>query len=284
MGVIQRKNLDQLDEPRAMPNGSGGLIHIGSHTLGYARLEPGWRFSIHMADAMGTTSCPVHHVQILLSGRFAVRMDDGEEVHFEPRDVLDVPPGHDAWVLGDEPAVIIDIAGNVGAMGVPQDVSRFVTTLLMTDIVDSTRVAQRLGDARWKQVLADHHRVVRMWLDRHRGSEVDTTGDGFLAMFSSALGALRAANGIRQAVRQLDLEVRIGVHTGEVEQMGDNIGGIAVHAAARIMSLAGPSEVLVSAATRGLVDGRGLGFEPRGAHAVKGFDRPVEVDALVPEA
>ena len=284
MGVIQRKSLDRFDEPRDLPGSSGGLIHIGSHTIGYARLQPGWRWSTHMADIMGTPSCPIHHVQILLSGRFGVRMDDGEEVHFGPHDVLDVPPGHDAWVIGDEPAVLIDIAGNVGAMGMPQDVTRFVTTLLMTDIVDSTGIARRLGDTRWKQVLGDHDRVVRMWLDRHRGSEVDTTGDGCLATFSSAVGALRAGNGIRRAVQQLDLEVRIGIHTGEVEQMGANIGGIAVHAAARIMSLAGPSEVLVSSSTRSLVDGSGMAFEPRGRHALKGFERPVEVEALLPTA
>jgi class 3 adenylate cyclase len=109
---------------------------------------------------------------------------------------------------------------------------------------------------------------------------VNTTGDGFLATFPSAVGALRAAVAIRDAVPGIGLQVRIGVHTGEVEQVADDIRGLAVHAAARIMALAGPSEILTSAATRGLVEGSGLVFAERGTHELKGLDRPMEVFAL----
>jgi class 3 adenylate cyclase len=194
--------------------------------------------------------------------------------------VMDIPPGHDAWVVGDEPAVLIDFAGNIDALGLPREHERMVTTLLMTDIVDSTRAAARLGDAAWKQVLSDHNRLVRAQLLRFGGSEVNTTGDGFLATFRSAVAGLRCAAAILAALRDTGLEVRVGVHTGEVEPMGNNIGGVAVHAAARIMGLAGASEVFASAITVGLADGSGLAFESQGQKQVKGLDRPIEVYQL----
>lgn len=277
---MHRKSLDRPDELRRFPLG-GELTRVGSSVIGRGVLEPGWRWSTHMRRVMGTPSCPVHHVRVLLAGRFAVRMDDGEELEFAPNDVFDVPPGHDAWVVGDEPVVLIDVAGNIGAIGVSQEHERVVTTLLMTDIVDSTRMASGIGDQAWRQVLGEHNRIVRAQLDRYRGVEVNTTGDGLLATFGSAAGALRCAAAIREAVGEAGVQVRIGVHTGEVEVMGSDIGGIAVHAAARVMALAGPSEVLVTSATVGLADGSGLRFEDAGRHDVKGLERPVEVYRLL---
>jgi class 3 adenylate cyclase len=150
----------------------------------------------------------------------------------------------------------------------------------MTDIVESTRAADRLGDAAWKQVLSDHNQLVRAQLLRFGGHEVNTTGDGFLATFRSAVAALRCAAAIIDAMRDTGTEVRIGVHTGEVEPIGSNIGGVAVHAAARIMALAGPSEVFASAITVGLAEGSGLTFEGQGAQKVKGLERPIEVYRL----
>jgi class 3 adenylate cyclase len=257
------------------------LAKIGSHVIGRGVVQPGFRWSEHLAPVMGTESCPVHHVQVLLSGGFAVRMDDGEEATFLPGDVMDIPPGHDAWVVGDEPAVLLDFAGSIDLLGLPREHERMVTTLLMTDIVDSTRIASRLGDAAWKQVLSDHNGLVRAQLLRFGGSEVNTTGDGFVATFRSAVAGLRCAAAILDALRETPIEVRIGVHTGEVEPMGNDIGGVAVHAAARIMALAGPSEVIASAVTVGLADGSGLAFEGRGSQQVKGLDRPIEVYRLV---
>jgi len=229
---------------------------------------------------MGTPSCPVHHVQIVLSGRFAVRMDDGEEMELVRNDVADIPPGHDAWVVRNEPAVLIDFAGNIDAIGVPREHERIVASMLMTDIVDSTKTAGRMGDQAWKQMLADHNHIVRLQLSRFGGSEVNTTGDGFLATFRSAVAALRCAAATRDAVREMGLEVRIGVHTGEIEVMANDIGGVSVHTAARIMALAGASEVLASSLTVSLADGSGLTFDNRGTHDLKGLERPVEVHAL----
>ena len=280
MPAIQHKSLEAPDEVRRFPRGIGELTRVGMYSVGRGRLEPGWRWSTDVGPIMGTRSCPVHHFQILLAGRLGVRMDDGEEAEFGPNELFDVPPGHDAWVVGDEPVVILDVAGNLDRFAEPQDVERVLATLLMTDIVDSTRHAARLGDAAWRQRLADHDRVVRDALARFRGIEVDTTGDGFLARFASAAAALRCAHALVAGVRSLGLEIRVGVHTGEIELLPTDIRGIAVHAAARVMALGGPSEILVSGVTRTLAEGSRLAFEPRGRHAVKGFDEPIELYRL----
>jgi class 3 adenylate cyclase/mannose-6-phosphate isomerase-like protein (cupin superfamily) len=280
MGRIQRKNFDAPDEVRRLPNVVGQLVRLGSLTIGRATFEPGWRWSTSAKPIVGTPWCQVHHLQVLLAGRLAVEMDDGETGEFGPGDVIDVPPGHDAWVVGDEAVVGLDVLGNIGSVGVPGEHERLVTTLLMSDIVDSTLTAERLGDTAWKQRLAEHNRLVRAQFDRYRGSEVNTTGDGFLAMFGSADAAMHCAVAMRDATLSLGIELRIGVHTGEVEVLPDDIAGVAVHAGARIMGLGGPSEIIVSAATRGLVEGGGLRFEERGSHQVKGLHQPIEVFLL----
>jgi class 3 adenylate cyclase len=147
---------------------------------------------------------------------------------------------------------------------------RVLATVLFTDIVDSTRKAAEMGDRDWRALLDAHDAVVRAQLNRFRGREVNTSGDGFLAMFDGPQRAIRCAMAIRDAVQALGIQVRAGLHTGECEIRGDDIGGIAVHIGARVSALAGPSEVLVSSTLRDLVIGSGLGFEDRGAHELKG--------------
>ena len=280
MGSIRRKSLDQPDEVRPFPLGAGEITRLGAYTLGRAVLRPGWRWSTHMGPIMGTPSCPVHHLQLIVSGRFGVRMDDGEEAELGPSDLADIPAGHDAWVIGDEPAVVLDFAGNVDAVAVPAEHRRMVATLLMTDIVDSTKTAARMGDAAWRQLLDDHNRAVRVLLTRYDGSEINTTGDGFLATFATAGGALRCALAIHDAVAGLEIGVRIGVHTGEIELADGGIRGIAVHAVARIMALGGSGDTLVSSVTATLAEGSGFRLEEHGRHEVKGFERPIEVHRL----
>jgi class 3 adenylate cyclase/pimeloyl-ACP methyl ester carboxylesterase len=147
---------------------------------------------------------------------------------------------------------------------------RVLATVLFTDIVDSTRRAAQMGDRDWRALLDAHHAVVRAQLARFRGREVNTSGDGFFAMFDGPQRAIRCAMAIRDAVQPLGIHVRAGLHTGECEMRGDDIGGIAVHIGARVSALAGPNEVLVSSTLRDLVIGSGLEFEERGAHELKG--------------
>jgi class 3 adenylate cyclase len=147
---------------------------------------------------------------------------------------------------------------------------RVLATVIFTDIVDSTRRAAEMGDRDWHALLDAHDAVVRSQLARFRGREVNTSGDGFLAMFDGPQRAIRCAMSIRDAVQALGIEVRAGLHTGECETRGDDIGGIAVHIGARVSALAKPNEVLVSSTLRDLVIGSGLGFEDRGNHQLKG--------------
>jgi class 3 adenylate cyclase len=147
---------------------------------------------------------------------------------------------------------------------------RVLATVLFTDIVDSTRRAAEMGDRDWHALLDAHDAVVRAQLTRFRGREVNSTGDGFLAMFDGPQRAIRCAMAIRDAVQALGIQVRAGLHTGECEARGEDIGGIAVHIGARVSALAGPNDVLLSSTLRDLVIGSGLEFEERGAHELRG--------------
>src|SRR5215211_3803277 len=147
---------------------------------------------------------------------------------------------------------------------------RMLATVLFTDIVGSTRTAAELGDKRWHGVLDRHDQTVRQALDRFRGRAVKSTGDGFLATFDGPARAVRCARAIVEASAGQGVRVRAGLHTGEIEVIGDDIGGIGVHIAARVSALAGPSEVLVSRTVKDLVAGSGLEFSERGAHQLKG--------------
>ncbi len=147
---------------------------------------------------------------------------------------------------------------------------RVLATVLFTDIVDSTRTAAEIGDRDWHALLDAHDAVVRSQLSRFRGREVNTAGEGFFAMFDGPQRAIRCAMSIRDTVQSLGIEVRAGLHTGECEVRGDDIGGIGVHIGARVSALAKPNEVLVSSTLRDLVIGSGLEFEERGTHELKG--------------
>jgi class 3 adenylate cyclase/pimeloyl-ACP methyl ester carboxylesterase len=161
----------------------------------------------------------------------------------------------------------------------PED--RVLATVLFTDIVDSTRRAVEIGDRDWRALLDAHDAVVRAQLGRFRGREVSTSGDSFLATFDGPQRAIRCAMSIRDAVQALGIEVRAGLHTGECEIRGDDIGGIAVHIGARVSALARPNDVLVSSTLRDLVIGSGLEFEERGAHVLKGVPGEWHLFAVV---
>jgi class 3 adenylate cyclase len=153
--------------------------------------------------------------------------------------------------------------------------------MLMTDIAGSTDRASRIGDAAWDQLLDRHNSLVREVLERYRGVEIDTTGDGFLTMFDGAARAVQAAVDMRAAVADAGLEIRVGIHTGEVEVVPGNIRGLAVHETARIMALGTAGEILISSTTRELSAGSGFNLEDRGTHSLKGVPAPRQVFALV---
>jgi class 3 adenylate cyclase len=180
-------------------------------------------------------------------------------------------PGTDhLWWTEDADLIVDQIEELVTGIRPAPQPDRVLATVLFTDIVGSTDRVRELGDERWANLLRQHHAAVRRELDRFRGHEVDTAGDGFLATFDGPARAIRCALAARDEVRTLGLELRAGLHTGECELSGEKVAGIAVHTGARVAALAGPGEVLVSSTVRDLVSGSGIGFENRGEHDLKG--------------
>ncbi len=172
--------------------------------------------------------------------------------------------------LGDSDAILAEVQEFLTGVRPPPEHDRVLATVLFTDIVGSTARASAIGDRAWKELLERHHALVREELRTFRGREIDTAGDGFLASFDGPARAVRCARAIVQAVRAIGLEVRAGVHTGEVELMGESVGGIAVHIGARVAAMAAPSQVLVSGTVRDLVAGSGIEFDDYGTHPLKG--------------
>jgi len=172
--------------------------------------------------------------------------------------------------VGDQDAVLDEVEEFLTGVRHAAEPDRVLATVLFTDIVGSTQRAAELGDRGWRDLLARHDALVRRELDRGRGREVDTAGDGFLATFDGPARAIRCAQAIAEGVRTLGLEVRGGLHTGEIELAGDHVRGIAVHIGARAAALAGPGEVFVTSTVKDLVAGSGIEFEERGEHALKG--------------
>jgi class 3 adenylate cyclase len=164
----------------------------------------------------------------------------------------------------------------------PTQPQRILATIVFTDIVASTERAALLGDRAWRTLLVQHREVVRGHMERFGGHEIDTAGDGFLVLFEGPGRAIGFAQSVIPAVRELGLDLRVAVHTGEVERFGPNVSGIAVHIAARICSLAGPSEILVSSTVRDLTTGSDLAFDDAGEHAIKGVPQAWHVYRLSP--
>ena len=180
-------------------------------------------------------------------------------------------PGTDHIPWGDDADAILDEIEEflTGVRHGPEP-DRVLATVLFTDIVGSTEKAAALGDRRWRDLLEGHHDLVRRELDRFRGREIDTAGDGFLATFDGPARGIRCARAVSDRVRALGLEVRAGLHTGEVEILDDRVSGLAVHIGARVAAAAGPGEVLVSSTVKDLVAGSGLHFQDRGLQTLKG--------------
>ena len=283
MPRLQSKSFRKPDGVRALGEGSLELVNLDETTIGRVMLPSGWRWSKDVQPVVDTSSCQIRHVAYAISGVLHVVMDDGTELDVQAGDAHEIPPGHDAWVVGDETYVSVEWASS-GLYGQTSDElgDRVLATVLFTDIVDSTVVLARLGDAAWRRLLHEHNVRLRAQLDRFRGREVTTTGDGIMAVFDAPVRAVRCAAAMGPAVGDLGIRIRAGLHTGEIELEAGNPRGVAVHAAARIAALAGPDEVLVSATTRDLLEGSGLAFQDRGEHELKGLSTPRRVFALAP--
>jgi pimeloyl-ACP methyl ester carboxylesterase len=207
------------------------------------------------------------------TGDVTVNVEAGryQAAHIHGAKYVELPGVDHLPFVGDADSVLDEIEEFLtGVRSVPES-DRVLATVLFTDIVGSTELAVRYGDRRWRDLLQAHHGLVRGELARFRGREVDTAGDGFLAIFDGPARAIRCAGSISDAVRPLGIEVRAGLHTGECEVMGEKVGGIAVHIGARVAAIAGPSEVWVSSTVKDLVAGSGLRFTDRGAHPLKGI-------------
>ncbi len=250
------------------------LITIGGLTLSRSTQPAGWRWSEHFKPLLGGDGCQAHHVGVVLSGRQGIALADGTELELGPGDLYDIPPGHDGWTIGDEPTVMLEWSGMrrwVG--GAPQH--RVLATLLFTDLVDSTATASRVGDAAWSDLLSVHYHTARDAIKLFGGRQVSTTGDGVLATFDAAVGAIRCAGAILESARRQGLGVRAGVHAGEVELSAEDVRGVAVHEASRIMAEARAGEILVSEAIAVLCRGNAdLAFEDAGEHELKGIAEP----------
>jgi class 3 adenylate cyclase len=269
---LQRRRFSEPSDVRTLPRGRIDVVELDDTVVGRMTYEPGWRWSVDVRPIAGTETCQYHHLGVTLSGRVRAQMPDGTELEIGPGDVFEIPPGHDAWVVGDEPWVSVDFEA-MRTYGKAQDAhdERILASIVLTDIVDSTGRAAELGATRWRDLVGEHNRKAATAIDRHRGRLVKTTGDGVLAQFDGAERAVRGAAGIRAAAHGLGLEIRAGVHSGEVQVTADDLRGIAVHTAARIMAVAGPGEILVSATVMDILDGAGMTFDDAGTHELKGL-------------
>ncbi|MEO8546521.1 MAG: adenylate/guanylate cyclase domain-containing protein [Burkholderiaceae bacterium] len=198
-----------------------------------------------------------------------------------PNAVLVELPGvdHAPW-LDNGDAILVEISKFLLNLAQPVEPDRVLATVLFSDIVGSTERAVSMGDRRWRELLAQHHQVVRQELTRFRGQEMDTTGDGFFATFDGPARGVRCASHMVEALRPLGLAVRVGLHTGECEMVGNKVAGIAVHIGARVSSTAQPGEVIVSSTVKDLVAGSGLRFGDRGMQTLKGIPEPWHLFAV----
>ena len=267
------RKFDDSDERREFEEGFLDLISIGGVTFGRETLRPGWCWSKHVRPLADTERCEFHHVGYQLSGRWVVEDRDGVQLEIGPGDVFDTPPGHDSWVVGDEPCVTIDFQG-IADWALRGPSLRTLLTVLFIDIVDSTGTIARIGDGAWRTLKSQYDEKVSTALTRHGGVLVDTSGDGALARFGSPAGAVSAAQAILAGADRIGLPTRAGVHTGEVELLENNVTGITVHIGARVMAQAGAGEVLVTSTTRDLTLDSGFEFEEKGTFELKGVSGP----------
>lgn len=278
MSRLQRKSFDGPETVREFPNGRMASVSLDETVIGHFRFEPGWCWSHDVRPIVGTDSCQNRHVGICLEGWLHVELGDGTTIDIGPHDAYEIPPGHDAWVKGDAAFVSYEWASSrVFARAPEEDADGVLATLLFTDIVGSTTMLERIGDKAWRELLLAHNAAIREQLDHHRGRELDTTGDGFLAMFDSASRAVRCGLKMVRAAHDVGLGIRVGCHTGEIALVAGRARGVAVHTAARVVAIADAEHVFVSRTTRDLLASADFDIELVGTFEFKGLTGPREV-------
>jgi class 3 adenylate cyclase len=282
IGGVEVRDLRRPEAVVSYPLGETHQVRLAGTVISRIVLQPGWTWLEHAQATAGTKSCELYHRGVVVAGRFGVRTDAGEEHVIGPDHVFDIAPGHITWVDGDDELVMLDWAGGAGFGVEPGHGDlRVMKTMLFTDIVDSTGQAQRRGDVAWRRTLNMHDDVVRSVLISFGGQEMGTAGDSFLVLFDSAEWAIRCALALIDALGAIGISIRAGIHSGEVILADEQVRGVAVHVAARIVAAAAPGEVLVSAVTRELAEGgQGLAFGARGRHQLKGVEREHELFAV----
>jgi class 3 adenylate cyclase len=280
MSPVEVRDLGQPEAVVRDPLGTSSQVRLAQTVVTRHVLQPGWSWEEHARPSAGTASCRLYHRGVVLSGRMGIRTDEGEQLVVGPNQVFDLPPGHVTWVEGNDELVMVDWAGGVGFEMRLGDEARVLATILFTDVVGSTALAREAGDASWKRTMAMHDDVVRSVFAGFGGQEVETAGDSFLLVLDSAEGAIRCGLALVRALDAIGLPIRVGIHSGELAVSDDQVRGLAVHTAARILDEAKSGEVLLSGTTRDLAEGTtGLTFDARGRYHLKGLDREHELFA-----
>ncbi len=267
-----RQRLARMERQSASPSAVSAILRMNAeidarHILPTIRAPT---LVLHRAGDMRITIDAARYLADHVAGAKFVTLPGTDHIPWNERDVVDR--------IADE------IEEFLTGYRAESELDRVLATVLFTDIVDSTKRAAALGDRMWRAMLDRHDEIVRQQFARFRGREVKHTGDGFLATFDGPARAVRCASAIADTMQPLGIAVRGGLHTGEIELKGDDIGGIAVNIAARVAAMAGPSETLVSSTVRDLVAGSGLRFADRGRHALKGLPEDVQLYAALSAA
>jgi class 3 adenylate cyclase len=229
-----------------------------------------WNFNLDVRSILPTIQAPTLYLH-----RRDVTLVDARAARWMAEQIpgaryVELPGADIFMIVGDSDALVDEMEEFVTGEHARRDTDRVLATVLFTDIVGSTRKADQLGDEKWRYLIDAHHGEVRRLITRFNGREIDTAGDGFLITFDGPARAVRCATAIRDAVRDLGIEIRAGIHAGEVELRGDSIAGLAVHIGARVAALAGPSQVLASSTVKDLTTGSGIAFVDHGVHELKG--------------
>jgi class 3 adenylate cyclase len=276
---VEREWGVEADLPTMAPNADAALRHWwaararAAASPGAARALVEMNSLVDVRDVLPAISVPT--LVLHRAGDRDSRPDEGRYIADRIPDARFVElsgEDHVPWIDADQ--ILDEVEEFLTGVRPPAVASRVLATILFTDLVGSTEAAVALGDRAWTDLLAAHHHAVRRALARFGGEEIDTAGDGFLVVFDGPARAVRCALAIRDEVAELGLEIRAGLHTGEVERVDGSIRGIAVHLAARVAGQAAAREVLVTSTTRDLVAGSGLSFVDRGERTLKGIDEP----------